>query len=356
MKKFLLAGAAIAALATGAQAADLGSPRAPVAAAVMAPAFSWTCFYLGAHAGFGWASARYTDFTAGGLGTGSTTANGLFGGIQAGYNWQINNFVFGVEGDLSIGGLRRTYALTAAESYRASVPFLSSLRARAGIAADRALFYVTGGLGVVTFQDRIFTTATNATLLSSSTTRAGYTLGAGIEYAFTRTGPPRPSTSTTASAIAGTPSPRTTAPAPTSTPSRSAELPVLDRPVGCRRSLLISAGPTGPLTERAAFGRPFFVVGTAALVRRRRRLRPPLLNVAPGPRHPLSRPWPHEAPTTGRAAQAWDRGCVEPSIPRTVGASEDAPPHRCGDGQGPSALQASWMARRRSAAALGISP
>ena len=185
MKKFLLAGAAVAALASGAQAADLGSPRAPVAAAVVAPAFSWTGFYLGAHAGFGWASARYTDFT-GRLGTGSTTANGLFGGVQAGYNWQINNFVFGVEGDLSAGGLRRTYALTAAESYRATVPFLSSLRARAGIAADRALFYVTGGLGVVTFNDRVFTTATRATLFSASTTRAGYTLGAGIEYAITQ--------------------------------------------------------------------------------------------------------------------------------------------------------------------------
>ncbi len=57
----------------------------------MSLAFSWTCFYLGAHAGFGWASDRYSDFTAGVLGAGSTTANGLFGGIQAGYNWQINN-------------------------------------------------------------------------------------------------------------------------------------------------------------------------------------------------------------------------------------------------------------------------
>lgn len=184
MKKFLLAGAAVAALASGAQAADLGSPRAPVAAAVIAPAFSWTGFYVGAHAGFGWASARYTDFT-GTFANGSTTANGLFGGIQAGYNWQMNNFVLGLEGDISAGGLRRTYALTAAQSYRASVPLLSSVRLRAGLAADRALFYVTGGLGVVTFQDRIFTTATNATLASSSTTRAGYTLGAGVEYAFT---------------------------------------------------------------------------------------------------------------------------------------------------------------------------
>ncbi len=184
MKKFLLASAAVAALATGAQAADLGAPRAPVAAAVIAPAFSWTGFYLGAHVGYGWAQARYTDFS-GTFANGSTTANGVFGGIQGGYNWQFNNIVLGLEADVSAGGLRRTYALTATESYRASVPFLSSIRARAGFAADRALIYATGGLGIVSFQDRIFTTATNATLATGSTTRVGYTLGAGVEYAFT---------------------------------------------------------------------------------------------------------------------------------------------------------------------------
>ncbi len=223
MKKFLLAGAAIAALATGAQAADLGSPRAPVTAAVMAPAFSWTGFYLGAHAGFGWASARYTDFTAGVLGTGSTTANVLFGGIQAGYNWQIHNLVLGVEGDLSIGGLRRTYALTAAESYRATV--CRSCRRSAPVPVS-PLTAPCSTSPVVSASSPSRTASSRLRPARRSSRRRrparAYTLGAGIEYAFTRTGPPRPSISTTASAIAGTPSPRTTAPAPTSTPSRSA--------------------------------------------------------------------------------------------------------------------------------------
>jgi outer membrane immunogenic protein len=183
MKKFLLAGAAVAALASGAQAADLGAPRSPIAAAVIAPAFSWTGFYVGAHAGYGWAQARYTDFT-GTFVNASNDANGFFGGIQGGYNWQINNFVLGLEADVAASAIRRTYLDAATgDTYRASVPFLGSVRARAGFAADRALFYVTGGLGVATFQDRYFDAGT-ATTFSASNTRVGYTLGGGVEYAF----------------------------------------------------------------------------------------------------------------------------------------------------------------------------
>jgi outer membrane immunogenic protein len=183
MKKFLLASVAVAALATGAQAADLGAPRAPIAAAVMAPAFSWTGFYLGAHAGYGWAQARYTAVAP--LVNGSINANGFFGGIQGGYNWQMNNFVFGIEADVSGASMNRTYLDgVTGDTYRASVPFMSSVRARAGFAADRALFYVTGGLGVATFQDR-YIDVSAATTFTASSTRAGYALGGGIEYAFT---------------------------------------------------------------------------------------------------------------------------------------------------------------------------
>ena len=183
MKKFLLASVAVAALATGAQAADLGSPRAPIAAAVMAPAFSWTGFYLGAHVRYSWPQPPYTHFTAT-FGPGSINSNGFFGGIQAGYNWKMNNFVFGIEADVAAGALNRTFALGGGDTYRASVPFLSTVRARAGFAADRALFYVTGGLGIATFQDRVFDASVPATFTASST-RAGYALGGGVEYAFT---------------------------------------------------------------------------------------------------------------------------------------------------------------------------
>ncbi len=72
-----------------------------MAAAVLAPAFSWTGFYVGGHVGYGWASSRYNDFTAA-FGPASINANGFLGGVQAGYNWQMNNFVFGVEADMPL--------------------------------------------------------------------------------------------------------------------------------------------------------------------------------------------------------------------------------------------------------------
>jgi outer membrane immunogenic protein len=185
MKTLFLASTALVAFVAGAQAADLGAPRMPVAAAVVVPAFNWTGFYLGAHVGYGWAQHRYTDFS-GVFAPGSATANGFFGGIQGGYNWQINQFVVGIEADISASAIRRTYALGGGDTYRIAVPFMSTVRARAGFAADRALFYVTGGLGVATFQDRVFDALPVPTTFTASSTRAGYVLGAGIEYAFTQ--------------------------------------------------------------------------------------------------------------------------------------------------------------------------
>jgi len=189
MKKFLLAGAALAALVSGAQAADLGVQRVAVPAAILAPSFSWTGFYVGAHVGWGSARSSYRDNT-GTFFNQSLTSNGVFGGAQVGYNWQINQFVLGVEGDVSAGGISKRVtdttvgSPTIGDSYRTSVPFLGSLRVRAGVAFDRALIYATGGLGVATFSDKYFDSSLNATL-SSSSTRVGYTVGGGLEYAFT---------------------------------------------------------------------------------------------------------------------------------------------------------------------------
>ncbi|MGL4284928.1 MAG: outer membrane protein [Phreatobacter sp.] len=179
--------AAVAALTSGAKAADLGTARGPVLATAVSQAFGWSGFYLGAHAGFGWAKSSYQDFTGSAIFTSAdVTANGLFGGVQAGYNWQVNNFVLGVEGDLSLGGLRQRTVLAApaGDIYRARVPFLSSLRLRAGYAIDRALLYVTGGLGVATFTERYTdNVAIPAVTYRASSTRAGYTVGGGLEYA-----------------------------------------------------------------------------------------------------------------------------------------------------------------------------
>src|SRR5437763_9672797 len=91
MKKLLLGTVALAALVATAPANAADLPVAPAykAPAIAAPlVYNWTGFYIGANVG--WGRARTDD----------VNANGVIGGGQIGANWQINNFLLGVETDL----------------------------------------------------------------------------------------------------------------------------------------------------------------------------------------------------------------------------------------------------------------
>jgi outer membrane immunogenic protein len=181
MKKFLLAGAALAALATGAQAADLGVRRVEVPSAVIAPVFNWTGFYLGGQVGYGWLNGSST-FSQGAPTLG-VRSSGVFGGVHIGYNYQINNFVLGLEADAELSGIRgnvgNAVGITSQGIF--DVRWQGSLRARAGVAVDRALLYVTGGLALADF--RMAGGPLGGPLQGYSSTRAGWTVGAGVEYA-----------------------------------------------------------------------------------------------------------------------------------------------------------------------------
>ncbi len=206
--------AAFAAVSSVSIAADLPG-RAP-APAPFTPvsAFSWTGLYAGANLGASFGNGNTPVFVAGGLFPtpasnlvpGSDLSGTAFtGGLQAGYNWQINSFVVGLETDINLrsraGGLNGTYATNPA-GYGAAFPtytlngfgqgnWFGTLRARAGFAADRALFFVTGGLaygntrtgGIVV--NNIAPAASVPFTAGGNSTRAGWTLGAGIEYAVT---------------------------------------------------------------------------------------------------------------------------------------------------------------------------
>ncbi len=178
MKKFLLSGVAAIALGSAAQAADLGSPRAPVAAAVMMPSFSWTGIYGGLNLGLGIANGGWAVPIPGFSGS----ATGLAFGGQLGFNYQINNFVLGLEGDVGFLNPRRSTDFGGL-NFRWRQQWDGSIRGRVGVAADRALFYFTGGIAFTDIGVRV----TNAGVLvgAASQNRTGYTLGAGAEYAFT---------------------------------------------------------------------------------------------------------------------------------------------------------------------------
>ena len=179
MKKMFAAvvGAALSCAAVSALAADL-PPRPAPAQAVYAPVFSWTGFYVGANAGYGW--GQLNDPT----GTSTEKLNGAIVGGQVGYNYQMGNFVLGFEGDGQASWMNKTVSGTVggiALTVKDELPWFATLRARAGFAFDRHLLYVTGGAAWV----NIKTSATAlGTTISANDTATAWTVGGGWEWMF----------------------------------------------------------------------------------------------------------------------------------------------------------------------------
>jgi outer membrane immunogenic protein len=121
----------------------------------------WLGPYVGANAGFQWTT------NVGGL-----SPSGFTGGIQGGYNWQNGPFVYGVEADFNLSNASGTFA-----NYQFSNPWFGTLRGRAGYVVNNVVFlYGTAGLAVG------ISTVTRGGL-SDSSGHAGWTIGAGAEFA-----------------------------------------------------------------------------------------------------------------------------------------------------------------------------
>ncbi|HEV2558220.1 MAG TPA: outer membrane protein [Microvirga sp.] len=201
----LLAGtAALALTAAAAQAADLPARTAPVAPVAMVPVFTWTGFYVGAQVGYQF-SDRETNYN-GYLFEfdGDNDFNDVFdtdeddafvAGAHAGYNFQFGSFVVGVEGDIEgVFGdddddygtlLVRTTPTGPNLAYTIGANQLDwqgSIRARAGFAFDRTLVYATGGFA---FGGVGGGHSFGGVLDDDDDTVSGYTVGLGVEHAFT---------------------------------------------------------------------------------------------------------------------------------------------------------------------------
>jgi len=181
MKRAILAAAMASLFAGSALAADLPARMATKAPPVAVPYYNWTGFYIGLNAGAAW--GRVTDNTFGGS---SDTVSGFAGGGQIGYNWQVNNFVFGLEADfqgssqkVSDSGFDPVFG---AWSTSGRLDYFGTIRGRLGIAQDRWLAYITGGYAYQNLKFD-FNSATFGSA-SSSSTRGGWTIGGGVEYAF----------------------------------------------------------------------------------------------------------------------------------------------------------------------------
>jgi outer membrane immunogenic protein len=196
MKKLMLVSAAIVSLSVPALAADLPvkAPRMPV----VVP-FTWTSCFLGGHVGGGWAQKDITDpvelvqDAAGVATTGVTTVHlnpsGVVVGGQFGCDYQFApSWVFGVEGAASGSPMkaRTTVGLPAlldTAEVTARTDFLGSVTARFGYAVDRWLLYVRGGAA---WAGDKFTVIGAGSDFEGFDWRSGWTVGAGIEYAFAK--------------------------------------------------------------------------------------------------------------------------------------------------------------------------
>ena len=200
IRKVLLSTVAIVAISGTAFAADLPSRRAPpVYVPPPIPVFTWTGFYIGGDVGyaFGKDTALVTPRVGRGPAFGPFEVgehNGIIGGGHIGYNYSTQSLlgfgglggggVIGVEGDITGSDYRGTFGTAAGNPLITSTsPVQGSLRGRIGIAADRALFFVTGGAAVAEFKNDYALFPFPYSSLSHD--RIGWTVGGGVEYALT---------------------------------------------------------------------------------------------------------------------------------------------------------------------------
>jgi outer membrane immunogenic protein len=197
MRKLFPAVAAFLTLVVAAVAANAADLKMPVKAppAPMPPPFSWTGFYVGGNIGGAWLHHDWSDRFFG-LDFGEGSNSGAFiGGGQVGGNYQINNFVIGVEGTFDWAADNNNNATGIVVpalggnliQVTANDKWISTLAARLGVAYDRALFYVKGGGGWVGANSATVTNLTNGNSITGSTnnTLNGWLVGAGLELAFT---------------------------------------------------------------------------------------------------------------------------------------------------------------------------
>ena len=146
--------------AMSARAADLYGSGAPLTATqTLYRPDSWAGPYLGANLGYAWGSVANNP----------AKPSGFVGGVQAGYNWQNGQWVFGLEGDIQATGAEETFA-----PWKFSNPWFGTVRGRAGYALNNVLLFGTGGIAFGELRATTFG-------VSESHTNAGWTLGAGAE-------------------------------------------------------------------------------------------------------------------------------------------------------------------------------
>jgi len=205
----LAAAVPLACRSTAAVAADMPTKIA----AASPPPYQWTGCYVGLNGGGGTIGSNFNATVGPGTyldgpnaaevtndGTGSHNNSAWTGGGQIGCNWQSGTVVVGLEGDFDYFHADSSFfnntntlpdppgvSFTVGQDARTN--YLTTVRPRIGIAADRNFAYVTGGVAFTkvnyteSYIDANAPSATGSATASQFLT--GWTAGAGWEYALT---------------------------------------------------------------------------------------------------------------------------------------------------------------------------
>ncbi len=148
-------------------------------------AASWSGLYIGGHAGAGFGDARYR------AGVGAlnipinVNADGFLGGALLGYNMQYQQFVIGLEGDLSFGNVDGRTTLAGFSDPRLEIDFAATFRARLGYAWEELLVFSSIGLGFA--EAHVTETLQTAATVRRQNTHLGLVVGGGLEWAVSET-------------------------------------------------------------------------------------------------------------------------------------------------------------------------
>lgn len=186
MKRIALATLLLA--STAAYGADLSTAGLIAKAPPYIPAINWTGFYLGLNVGGGWGT---TQTAVDNLAVSNLSAQGIIGGAQAGFNYQLGNIVMGLEADGEWSGIKSTgpCANIFGCTQNNKLKWEADVAGRLGYSFDKFLPYVTGGWAWANFNRSASVPVGNNNggndfdVATSNGTRSGWLLGVGLEYA-----------------------------------------------------------------------------------------------------------------------------------------------------------------------------
>ena len=155
----------------------------------VAPVWSWSGFYVGGHAGYGWGRPDIVDAVTNVTAGNKPQLSGFLGGVQAGYLWQRDRWVYGLEGDFTWADVSATSNLSIPSGIintKILAQEFATFTARVGWADGRFLYYVKGG-GAMVYEKYTQLSVTTPICTGRACTgnddNWGWTASAGVEYA-----------------------------------------------------------------------------------------------------------------------------------------------------------------------------